>query len=108
MRLARGAAALAGALVLITRPRSGVPRWPRLRLLAAAAAVMLAAAGVAAGAGPSAAADTATINGATTYQTMAGFGASEGFGEAQTVMNASSAVQQQTLACCTARPRGPG
>ena len=108
MRLARGAAALAGALVLITRPRSGVPRWPGLRLLAAAAAVMLAAAGVAAGAGPSAAADTATINGATTYQTMAGFGASEGFGEAQTVMNASSAVQQQALGLLYSPTSGAG
>ena len=39
--------------------------------------------------GPAAAADTATINGATTYQTMAGFGASEAFGEADTVMNAA-------------------
>jgi O-glycosyl hydrolase len=108
MRLARGAAALAGALVLITRPRSGIPRWPGLRLLAAAAAVMLAAAGVAAGAGPSAAADTATINGATTYQTMAGFGASEGFGEAQTVMNASSAVQQQALGLLYSPTSGAG
>ena len=108
MRLARGAAALAGALVLITRPRSGVPRRPGLRLLAAAAAVMLAAAGVAAGAGPSAAADTATINGATTYQTMAGFGASEGFGEAQTVMNASSAVQQQALGLLYSPTSGAG
>ena len=42
-----------------------------------------------AGVRPAAAADTATINGATTYQTMAGFGASEAFGEAATVMNAS-------------------
>jgi O-glycosyl hydrolase len=108
MRLARGAAALAGAPVLIARPRSGVPRRPGLRLLAAAAAVMLAAAGVAAGAGPSAAADTATINGATTYQTMAGFGASEGFGEAQTVMNASSAVQQQALGLLYSPTSGAG
>jgi O-glycosyl hydrolase len=43
------------------------------------------------------AASTATINGATTYQTINGFGASEAFGEAQTVMNASSSVQTQTL-----------
>jgi len=68
----------------------------------------LTAAGVAAGAGPSAAADTATINGATTYQTMAGFGASEGFGEAQTVMNASSAVQQQALGLLYSPTSGAG
>jgi O-glycosyl hydrolase len=43
------------------------------------------------------AAGTATINGGTTYQTITGFGASEAFGEASTVMNASSAVQNQAL-----------
>ena len=48
-------------------------------------------------AGPAAAADTATINGATTFQTITGFGASEAFGQASTVMNASSPVQQQVL-----------
>ena len=48
-------------------------------------------------AGPAAAADTATINGATTFQTISGFGASEAFGQASTVMNASSPVQQQVL-----------
>jgi len=48
-------------------------------------------------AGPAAAADTATINGATTFQTITGFGASEAFGQASTVMNASSTVQQQVL-----------
>ena len=61
-------------------------------LLAASLASVLALAGGAlvALAGPAAAADTATINGATTFQTITGFGASEAFGEAQTVMNASS------------------
>ena len=43
------------------------------------------------------AADSATINGSTTYQTIAGFGASEAFGEASTVMNAPASVQQQAL-----------
>ncbi len=47
--------------------------------------------------GPALAADTATINGATTYQTMAGFGASEAFGQADTIMNAPAATQQQAL-----------
>ena len=46
---------------------------------------------------PALAASTATINGGTTFQTIAGFGASEGFGEASTVMNASSSVQSQAL-----------
>ncbi|MGH7733059.1 MAG: hypothetical protein ACREOE_04980, partial [Gemmatimonadales bacterium] len=64
--------------VLIIRPPSRVLRRPVLRLLAGAATVMLAAVSVAAGAGRAAAQDTATINGATTHQTMTGFGASEG------------------------------
>ena len=57
----------------------------------------LGAGALVAGAARAAAADTATINGATTFQTITGFGASEAFGEAQTVMNASSSVQQQAL-----------
>jgi O-glycosyl hydrolase len=59
--------------------------------------VALGAGGLVAVAGPAAAADTATINGATTFQTISGFGASEAFGQASTVMNASSPVQQQVL-----------
>jgi O-glycosyl hydrolase len=59
--------------------------------------LVLAAVGIGATAGPAAAADTATINGGTTYQTIAGFGASEAFGQAETLMNASSATQQQAL-----------
>lgn len=54
------------------------------------------------------AADTATINGSTTYQTIAGFGASEAFGEAGTVMNASSSVQQQALADLYSPTTGAG
>jgi len=54
------------------------------------------------------AADTATINGSTTYQTIAGFGASEAFGEASTVMNASSSVQQQALADLYSPTTGAG
>ena len=69
----------------------------RRSLLAGAAAIALIAAGMVAVSGPALAADTATINGATTYQTMAGFGASEAFGEADAVMNAPAAAQQQAL-----------
>jgi O-glycosyl hydrolase len=65
--------------------------------IAGAGALALAAGALVSSAGPALAADTATINGATTFQTVTGFGASEAFGEAQTVMNASSAVQQATL-----------
>ena len=69
----------------------------RRSFLAGAAATALIAAGMVAVSGPALAADTATINGATTYQTMAGFGASEAFGQAQTVMNLPTAEQQQVL-----------
>ena len=68
-----------------------------LMAISGAGLVALAAGTLVASAGPAAAADTATINGATTFQTITGFGASEAFGEAQTVMNASSSVQQQAL-----------
>ena len=69
----------------------------RRAVLSGTAAIALIAAGMVAVSGPALAADTATINGATTYQTMAGFGASEGFGAADAVMNAPAAAQQQAL-----------
>ena len=40
---------------------------------------------------------TATVNGNTAFQTMTGFGASEAFGEASTVMNAEPSVRQHVL-----------
>jgi O-glycosyl hydrolase len=82
----------------------------RTLLLAASLASVLALAGGAlvAQAGPAAAADTATINGATTFQTITGFGASEAFGEAQTVMNASSPAQQQALGLLYSPASGAG
>ena len=83
--------------MLIPRVLSSVLRRAAFRALAGVVTLAMSAAGLAAVAGPAAAADTATINGATTYQTMAGFGASEGFGQADTIMNAASATQQQAL-----------
>ena len=69
----------------------------RLIPLTTAAVVVAATLAVAAQARPAFAASTATINGGTTFQTITGFGASEAFGEAATVMSASSSVQQQAL-----------
>jgi O-glycosyl hydrolase len=69
-------------------------RWT---VLPCTAALALIAAGMVAVSGPALAADTATINGATSYQTITGFGASEAFGQAQTVMNLPAAEQQQVL-----------
>ena len=79
------------------RAMTGLARGVTFRILAGLSAVALIAVGIGATAGPAAAADTAAINGATTYQTIAGFGASEAFGQAETLMNASSATQQQAL-----------
>ena len=73
----------------------------RLRLLAPATALALAIpmalfttaaqAAVPSGGGTAA----VTIDGATRYQQISGFGASEAFGQAQTIMDAPSATQKQ-------------
>ncbi len=83
--------------MVIPRAMSRVLRRSAFRALAGVVTLAMSAAGLAAVAGPAAAADTATINGATTYQTMAGFGASEAFGQADAVMNAPAATQQRAL-----------
>ena len=69
----------------------------KLTALAAAVTVVAAMTAAATQARPALAASTATINGGTTDQTITGFGASEAFGEAATVMDSSSAIQQQAL-----------
>ena len=51
---------------------------------------------------------TAVVNGAARYQTIAGFGASEAFGQAETVMNAPPAVQRQALDLLYSRTSGAG
>jgi O-glycosyl hydrolase len=79
-----------------------------LSLIACLSVVGASALAVVGTSGPAYAADTASINGATTYQTIAGFGASEAFGEAATVMNASSSVQQQTLDALYSPTNGAG
>jgi O-glycosyl hydrolase len=65
--------------------RFGVPKLASL-----AAGGLLAAALLVIGP-PASAAGTITINGGTTYQTIAGFGASEGFGQASTLLNSGGA-----------------
>jgi len=54
------------------------------------------------------AADTATINGATTYQTIDGFGSSEAFGQAASVMKTSASEQQQIFDLLYSRTGGAG
>ena len=78
------------------------------RALALAGTLALCLFGLAVTAGPAAAQDSASINGSTTYQTISGFGASEAFGQAATVMDASSSVQQQALADLYSPTTGAG
>jgi O-glycosyl hydrolase len=49
-----------------------------------------------------------TINPARQYQRIAGFGVSEGFGQAKTLMNAPVSVQQQVLGLLYSPARGAG
>jgi O-glycosyl hydrolase len=85
----------------------------RSRYAALAAASALVTSGIATAAqaglaGPAAASATATINGSATYQRITGFGASEAFGQAQTVMNAPASVQQQALSLLYSPKTGAG
>jgi O-glycosyl hydrolase len=94
--------------VVTHRTRPGLARGVTFRMLAGLGAVTLITVGLGAMAGPAAAQDTASINGATAYQTIAGFGASEAFGQAATVMDASSPVQQQALSLLYSPASGAG
>jgi O-glycosyl hydrolase len=67
-------------------------RFSAPKLVSLAAGGLLAAALLAVGP-PAMAQDTITINGGTTYQTIAGFGASEGFGQASTLLDSGGATQ---------------
>ena len=51
---------------------------------------------------------TVTINAAKQYQRIAGFGVSEGFGQAKTLMNAPASVQKQVLSLLYSPTHGAG
>jgi glucuronoarabinoxylan endo-1,4-beta-xylanase len=51
---------------------------------------------------------TVAINPARQYQRIAGFGVSEGFGQARTLMNAPASVQKQVLSLLYSPARGAG
>ncbi|HTP20034.1 MAG TPA: hypothetical protein VMJ65_10550 [Solirubrobacteraceae bacterium] len=51
---------------------------------------------------------TVTIDAATQYQRIAGFGVSEGVGQAETLMNMPALVQQQVLSLLYSPTRGAG
>jgi glucuronoarabinoxylan endo-1,4-beta-xylanase len=72
-------------------------RQPAPRTLIVAAALVAGGALAAVTAIPASATSVATINGAVTYQRIAGFGSSEAFGQAEDIMNAPAATQQQAL-----------
>jgi O-glycosyl hydrolase len=57
---------------------------------------------------PTAVQPTVTINGAQQYQRIDGFGASEAFGQAETVMNAPAPVQRQVLSLLYSPTSGAG
>jgi len=65
--------------------------------LAAGAVIAAGALAIVAPATQASAASVATIDGSVRYQTIAGFGASEAFGQAQQIMDAPAATQQQAL-----------
>jgi len=104
-------------LVASTKTRRLIPRYRRmvkgfpqtrgavLVAVVVALATLLGAvsdaAGVTAGA-------TVTINPAKQYQHIAGFGVSEGFGQAKTVMNAPASVQEQVLSLLYSPTSGAG
>jgi len=65
--------------------------------LAALAVITAGALTAVAAPGSAEAASTATIDGSVHYQTIAGFGSSEAFGQAEDIMNAPAATQQEAL-----------
>ncbi len=87
--------------VLLRARRSG----RRLVVCAAATVPLLAAS--CGGSSPSSTA-TVTINAARQYQRIAGFGVSEGFGQASTLMRAPASVQKQVLSLLYSPTRGAG
>jgi O-glycosyl hydrolase len=74
------------------------------------AAALLAGCGGSSGGGTAGVSAQAkvTINSARQYQRIAGFGVSEGFGQAKTLMSAPASVQQQVLSLLYSPARGAG
>jgi O-glycosyl hydrolase len=76
--------------------------------LVAGAVVAAGTLAIVAPASPASAASVATIDGSVRYQTIAGFGASEAFGQAEQIMDAPAATQQQVLNLLYSRTSGAG
>jgi O-glycosyl hydrolase len=84
------------------------PSAPLAAAVAVLAASMLTVAASVPASAQTAAGHTAVINGAIRHQVITGFGASEAFGQAETVMNAPAAVQQQALSLLYSPASGAG
>ena len=78
----------------------------RLVASCVAGAVLLLAAGC--GGGSSSRTATVTMDAAKRYQRIAGFGVSEGFGQAKALMSAPASVQKQVLSLLYSPTRGAG
>ena len=75
----------------------------KVEALTAASALAVSGLAVVGTVSPATASTTAIIDGSTTYQRISGFGASEAFGQASTVMNAPAATQQRVLSLLYSR-----
>jgi len=84
------------------------PSAPLAAAVAVMAATMLTVAATVPASAQAAGGHTAVINGAIRHQVITGFGASEAFGQAETVMNAPAAVQQQALSLLYSPASGAG
>jgi O-glycosyl hydrolase len=87
--------------------RHGRPRVLACGLIAAALLAGCSGSSGGGGAGGTAQAKV-TISSAKQYQRIAGFGVSEGFGQAKTLMKAPASVQQQVLSLLYSPTRGAG
>ncbi|HTW08243.1 MAG TPA: glycoside hydrolase, partial [Acidimicrobiales bacterium] len=100
---------LASAKVLLPVRRAsaqqGAGRAVAVALAVLALAISLSAVPGAAGAAPRA---TVTVNPAQHYQSIAGFGVSEGFGQAKALMNAPASVQERVLSLLYSPAQGAG
>jgi O-glycosyl hydrolase len=74
----------------------------------AAVAALAAALAIVVPAAPASAASVATIDGSVHYQTIVGFGSSEAFGQAEDIMTAPAATQQEALNLLYSRTSGAG
>jgi glucuronoarabinoxylan endo-1,4-beta-xylanase len=88
--------------VRLTRPRFLAPA------AALALAVPLTAVATAGAAAAAAAPSSVVVNGAARYQQITGFGASEAFGQAETLQNQPAAIQRQVLNLLYSTTSGAG